>query len=88
MLGYASAEQQSIHQGAWPAYDEALLEQSSVTIGIQVNGKVRGTILVTSEMTEGQVLAAAKGVVGQWLQGKAMIKELYVPGKIVNFVVE
>ena len=76
-------------QQQWPTYDEALLVTDTVTIAIQVNGKVRGSITVSSESTQEQVLTLSKEEpnVAKYLEGAKIKKEVYVPGKIVNFVV-
>ncbi len=81
------AELHGVALGAWPAYDEAKLVADTVTIAVQVNGKVRGTIAVDLSASESEVLAAARAQVGKWLEGKAEQKALYVPGKIVTLVV-
>lgn len=74
---------------AWPeAQDEWLMVQS-VTIGVQVLGKLRGTIEVPPDAPKDQVLATAKAEpnVARALEGKRLVKEIHVPNRIVNFVV-
>jgi len=73
----------------WPKFDPALCEVDSVTLSISVNGKMRGTMEVTKDATQSDVLAAAKALEGvqRHLEGKQIRKEIYVPGKIVNFVI-
>ena len=58
-------------------------------VPVQVNGKLRGKATVPADSTADAVLAAARAVdsVGTWLAGKTVKKEIYVPGKLVNFVV-
>ena len=73
----------------WPKADPALVESSSVTMAVQVNGKLRGTIEVTKEMGEDaikQMALALEGVVRS-LEGKAPRRVIVVPGRIVNVVV-
>ncbi len=79
----------SIHLQAWPEFDEKHLVSSSVVIPIQINGKRRGEIEVnTSELEDkGLVEAKAKESVAKNLEGQTVKKVIYVPGKIVNFVV-
>lgn len=77
----------SIHISEWPKADPRKLLVSSVTIAVQVNGRVRGTIDIQTAATEAEALSAARAAVGKWLEGKQEKKALYVPGKIVNFVV-
>lgn len=86
-LWHARGNDGSIHMATWPAYEEAKLIAKRVTIAVQVNGKVRGTIDIQTTATEAEALAAARAAVGKWLEGKQEKKALYVPSKIVNFVV-
>ena len=74
----------------WPAYDESKLVQSKVTIGVQVNGKMRGKIEIDKGAAKDEMLAAAKALptVIPHLEGKTIVKEIAVPGKIVNIVVK
>jgi leucyl-tRNA synthetase len=72
----------------WPEYEEALLHREVVEMAVQVNGTVRGTIEVEADADEEDVLAAAKDDdnVARHLDGKTIQREIYVPGRIVNFV--
>ena len=74
------------HQ-SWPVYDEAKTVEDVIELAIQVNGKMRGTVKVPREAEKEAVLAAAKEVLGDKLSG-TLLKEVYVPGRIVNFVVK
>ncbi|CAA9435596.1 MAG: Leucyl-tRNA synthetase [uncultured Phycisphaerae bacterium] len=73
----------------WPTYDPAKLVESTMELPVQVNGKLRGKISVPADATEDQILAAAAAAEGvtNWIEGKAVKKRLYVPKKLVNFVV-
>lgn len=71
----------------WPAYDQTRLITETVTLAVQVNGKVRAAITVPIDASEGDILAAARAQVGKWLEGKQEQKALYIKGKIVSFVV-
>ena len=73
----------------WPEADAALLQRRSVTIGVQVMGKLRGTIEIAPDAAETDVLAAAaaEGNVARALEGRRVVKRIHVPGRIVNFVV-
>ena len=75
---------------AWPEYDEAKTIDSMVTIGVQVNGKVRGTVGIPKDAPKEEALAIGKAneKVASFLEGKTIVKEIYVPGKILNFVVK
>ncbi len=86
-LWQAGGFEGSVHTAAWPTPDATKLVASSTTIAVQVNGKVRGTIMVDLSASESEVLAAARTQVGKWLEGKVEQKALYVKGKIVTFVI-
>ncbi|MBP5453269.1 MAG: leucine--tRNA ligase, partial [Lachnospiraceae bacterium] len=70
----------------WPTYDEALIKEDTVEIGVQVNGKVRGTVTLSVDEDQAEALKKAKEVpsVANFLEGKTVVKEIYVKGKIVN----
>ena len=72
----------------WPSFDEALTVDSEIEIAVQISGKLRGTILVPADADRDTVLAAAKAdpKIAATLEGKTIIKEIVVPGKIVNIV--
>jgi leucyl-tRNA synthetase len=75
---------------AWPKADPALMVEDVVTIVVQVNGKLRGQVEVLNPPEKEVVLAAIRNnqKVQQWIAGKAVVKEVYVPGKLVNIVVK
>lgn len=74
----------------WPALDSSKLLASTVTIGVQVNGKVRTSIELSVKATEEEALTVARAnpTVAKWLAGGKEKKAIYVPGKIINFVLE
>lgn len=74
-----------VYQAAWPEYDEAKTVESEIEIAVQVNGKVRATIKVPAEVSKEDAIAAGKEALGDKLTGN-IIKEIYVPGRIVNIV--
>ncbi|MGC2854785.1 leucine--tRNA ligase [Novispirillum sp. DQ9] len=73
----------------WPTFDPALLEDDSVTLAVQVNGKLRGTVDVprAASKEDAEKAALALESVQPWLEGKTIRKVIVVPGKIVNVVV-
>ncbi len=75
---------------AWPSYEEAKTVEKQVELAVQVNGKVRGKIVVDQDAAEAEVLALAKAAdkIHGLLEGKVLVKELYVKGRLVNFVVK
>jgi len=74
----------------WPKANPVLMQESAVTIVVQVNGKLRGQIEVAHPPVESVVWAAveANEKVQQWLSAKEIVKKVYVPGKLVNIVVK
>ena len=74
-----------VYQSTWPEYDEAKLVQSTIEIALQVNGKVKGTMSIDKEASKDEVIAKAKETLGDKLTG-TIVKEIYVPGRIVNIV--
>ena len=76
-----------VYQTTWPEYDEAKTVEAQVEIGVQVNGKMRVTVSVPKDMEKEAVIAAAKEALGDKLTG-TVVKEIYVPGRIVNIVVK
>lgn len=70
---------------SWPTYDEEACKEDTVEIGVQVNGKVKGTVSIAVDEDKESVLEKAKKAVEGKITGN-IIKEIYVPGKIVNIV--
>ncbi len=77
-------------QQAWPAYDAALVIDETITIGVQVNGKVRGDITIAADASEEEVRQAAfaNPNVAKYIEGKQIRHFIYIPARIVNVVVE
>ena len=78
----------SIHKEAWSVYDETKLQDAVATIVVQINGKVRGFFTVAPETGEAELKKSAKEVatVIPHLEGKEIVREIVVPGRLVNFV--
>ena len=74
-----------VYQTAWPSFDETKTVESTIEIAVQVNGKMKATIKIAADADKDSVIAAAKEALGNKLTGN-IIKEIYVPGKIVNIV--
>ncbi|HMK92059.1 MAG TPA: class I tRNA ligase family protein, partial [Thermoleophilia bacterium] len=79
----------SVLDAAWPAWDERLAADEVVTVVVQVNGKLRDRLEVPVDAARDDVLSLARAAqnTGRFLEGKELVKEVYVPGKLVNFVV-
>jgi leucyl-tRNA synthetase len=87
-LWSVSGESSSIHVSNFPSFDENLARDNEVTIGVQINGKVRGDITVSPEAMEEEVMSAAKA--NEQLAAKLtgeITKVIYKPGKILNIIV-
>ena len=72
---------------SWPNYDEAKCVENTVEIAVQINGKTKGTLAINKEDPKDEVIARAKEVIADKLDGN-IIKEIYVPGRIVNIVMK
>ena len=72
----------------WPEYDEAKCVDETVEIAVQITGKVRARINISADATSEEAIAAAKAdpTIAGLLEGKTIVKEIYVPGRLVNIV--
>ena len=79
-----------LSQHAWPQYDESKTVEAQTEIGVQVNGKVRGKVVIPTGAEKEEVFAIAKADsrIASFLEGKTLVKEVYVPNRLVNFVVK
>ncbi|MBO7519354.1 MAG: leucine--tRNA ligase [Clostridia bacterium] len=79
-----------LNQTEWPSFDEAKCVDKKIEIAVQINGKVRARIEIEPDIASADALALAKEQppVAESIAGKTVIKELYVPGRIVNIVVK
>lgn len=89
-LWHDLGHKESIHTSQWPGWDEKYLASDTVTIAVQVNGKLRGEIELSTDAPEADVIVAAKenDKVKAHTDGKEVVRAIYVPGKIVNLVVK
>ncbi len=76
-----------LYQQTWPTFDEAKTVDTTVEIAVQINGKMRGTIAIAKDEAKDVVLAKAKEAIAGKLTGN-IVKEIYVPGRIVNIVMK
>jgi leucyl-tRNA synthetase len=79
----------SVHTAIWPTYDPELAKDKEITIGVQINGKMRGQVTLAPDATEVEAMVAVRADAG--LADKindAMIRKIiYVPGRIINFII-
>ncbi len=78
--GYLSAK-------PWPEVDPAMLEESTIELGVQVKGKLRARIQVPADAPDDEILRVARDAAAAHLEGKTIVKEIVVKGRLVNFVV-
>jgi leucyl-tRNA synthetase len=81
-LGHAD----TVSKEAWPSFDEKLLVEDEIELAVQVLGKVRAKIQVAKDADKDAILARAREAVAAQLEGKNVVKEIVVPGRLVNFV--
>jgi leucyl-tRNA synthetase len=83
-LGHA----ESITFAPWPAFDPAKLAMDTITLAVQISGKLRGTIDVPVDIGEADAIAAARAddKIAPFLAGKTIVRQIYVPGRLVNLV--
>ena len=79
-----------IYNTAWPEYDEAKTVENEIEIAVQISGKVRSKIMIAVDEDKDSVITKAKEneAIAPLLEDKTIVKEIYVPGKIVNIVVK
>lgn len=75
----------SVFHSTWPIYEEEHLKDDEVEIAVQINGKTKGTITIAVDLSKEDAILAAKEALGDKLNG-TIVKEVYVPGRIVNIV--
>ena len=82
--------QPSVSKAPWPKYDEEKTKDDEIEVVVQINGKVRAKMRVGREISKDDMLALAKTDenVKKWTDGKTVVKEIVVPGKLVNIVVK
>jgi leucyl-tRNA synthetase len=82
-------EEYSVHEQAWPGYEETLIQAQKITLIVQVNGKLRDRIEAPADISEeaARELALSSARVRPHLEGKELRKSIYVPGRLVNLVV-
>ena len=76
-----------LYQTSWPEYDEEKTVESTIELAVQINGKMKGTLKVSKDEQKDNILVMAKEMLGDKLTG-TIVKEIYVPGRIVNIVVK
>jgi len=79
---------ESLAYEPWPSYDEAMCAEETVEIPVQINGKLRARLHVSPDLSKEEMIAKAKETVAHRIEGKQIVKEICVPGRLVNLVVK
>jgi len=89
-LWYRLGSRESIFNEAWPKFDPDLIKEETINLIIQINGKLRESLSVPSEIeeVEAKKIAMESDNVKKWLAGKKVVKVIFVPGKLINIVVK
>ena len=79
-----------ISSKSWPVYDEKLIMSQELTIAVQVNGKTKGSIIVSSNATEKEIYSAitSKSEFSRYFNNRQILKKIFVPNRLVNFVIK
>ena len=81
---------ESIFKSTWPEYDKELIKDDVINLVVQINGKLRATIELPADISQDAAKTAAleNEVIKKWLEGKEIVKVIFVPGKLINIVVK
>ena len=79
----------SIYNAPWPEYDDFMLVDDDVTIAVQIGGKLRGTFTFLNGVAQEEVseIVRADEGIAKWLEGKEIVKEIFIPNKMLSIVV-
>ena len=79
----------SAHVSKWPAWDESLITEETMTLAVQVNGKVRSEIIVPTDINETEAIETAKkdAKIAKFIAGKKLKKAIYVPNRLISLVI-
>lgn len=79
----------SIYHASWPTYDEFMLAEDEITIAVQINGKLRGTFQFLNGVAQEEVseIVLSHPNIAKWLEGKEILKEIFIPNKMLSIVV-
>ena len=80
----------SLFDQSWPSFDKSKLEKNKIVIAVQVNGKLRGNVEINPNDDKEKILTCARDHenVKLYLENSTIVKEIYVPNKIINFVIK
>jgi leucyl-tRNA synthetase len=80
---------ETVFDNSWPAYDESALQRENIIMVIQINGKLRGSFSVNADITEDELfeIASNDNKIASHLDGREIVKKIFIPGKLLNIVV-
>ena len=78
---------ETIFKAGWPTYDEAQMKDDEIEVPVQINGKTKAVISIAADISKEEAIAAGKEAIADKLTGN-VIKEIYVPKKIINIVMK
>ncbi|OQY28874.1 MAG: hypothetical protein B6I38_08755 [Anaerolineaceae bacterium 4572_5.1] len=83
-----SGHQYSVHQQVWPAFDPEIAAEDEISVGVLVNGKVRDRFTAPADISQEDAIAQAQDLPGvkRHIEGKRIVKAIYVTGRLVNLV--
>ena len=79
-----------LHEATWPVFDPEKAKDDEIDLPVQIGGKMRGTLRVARDIAKEDAIALAKEdpAIGKYLEGKTIVKEIFVPGRIMNLIVK
>jgi leucyl-tRNA synthetase len=86
-LWEALGNKTSVFEAGWPEYDEKLMEEDTIEIPVQVNGKTKVVVTLPKNVSKDEAIKAGHDAVDSKLSGN-VVKEIFVPGRIINFVIK
>jgi len=89
-LWHITGHKDSVHQQSWPSWDARLTRAEGLEISVQIDGKLRGVLMVPEGITQAEVEGKAMDLpkVGQHLSGRSIIRRIYIPGRTLNIVTQ
>ena len=79
--------EESVFHAGWPTYDEEAMKDDEIEVAVQINGKTRAVVTISAEAGKDEAIAAGKEAIKEKLTGN-IVKEIYVPGRIINIVMK
>ncbi len=79
-----------LHEATWPTFDPEKAKDDEIDLPVQIGGKMRGTLRVARDIAKEDAIALAQAdpAIGKYLEGKTIVKEIFVPGRIMNLIVK